>query len=285
MTPQPTHLTVLQAAVTLIASLMFAGAFWMELRNAGIRAAAGKPATTPPVSGLVGVGTVLVALLLVSRGVDARQISLPMADYFDAFLLLSLLLAALWSWFAWTSHLKAMATFLLPMIALLILLGGVLEMTGYHHFQSHNPWIIVHIISVLSGTVFFAIGCVGGFVYLLADWRLRTHQRSGWTMMPLPSLATLEKFNRNAILLGFPLLTIAAVTGIFRAVQDPAAMGTHWFLTAKFILASLVWLVYVALLGVRLAPALRGSRAAMLNILGFALLLAVFVAIKWMPGK
>ncbi len=117
MTPQHTHLTVLQAAVTLMASLMFAGAFWMELRNAGIRAAAGKPATTPPVSGLVGVGTVLVALLLVSRGVDARQISLPMADYFDAFLLLSLLLAALWSWFAWTSHLKAMATFLLPMIA------------------------------------------------------------------------------------------------------------------------------------------------------------------------
>lgn len=284
MPPVHSHLTVLQAAVTLMACALFAGAFWLEMRNAGADSSNGKPAPAFPVGGLVGIGAVLAALLLISRGVDAQRLSLPLADYFDAFLLLSLLLTGLWGWFAWTNHLKALATFLLPMISLLMLLGGIMEMAGYHHFKDHNPWILVHIISVLTGAVFFAIGCVGGFVYLLADRRLRSHQRTGWTRMPLPPLATIEKFNRNAILLGFPLLSLAAITGIFRAVQDPAAMGPHWFYTPKFILACLVWLVYAALLGVRLAPALRGSRAAMLSILGFVLLLAVFVAIKWMPG-
>ena len=285
MPPAPSHLTVLQAAVTLVACALFTSAFWMEIRNADATSSNEKPKPIFPVGGLVGIGAVLVALLLVSRGVDARRLSLPLADYFDAFLLLSLLLAGLWAWFAWTNHLKALATFLLPMISLLVLLGGIMGVTGYHHFQDHNPWILVHIISVLSGAVFFAIGCVGGFVYLLADHRLRSHQRKGWARLPLPPLATLEKFNRNAILLGFPLLSIAAITGIFRAVQDPATMGPHWFYTPKFILACIVWLVYAALISVRLAPALRGSRAAMLSILGFVLLLAVFVAIKWMPGK
>ncbi len=283
MPPEHSHLTVLQFAVTLIACAAFTGAFWMELRELSNIVAPRRPLNVP-IGGLVGLGSLLAALLLVSRGVDARQLSLPLADYFDAFLLLSLLLAGLWTWFDWTNHLKGLATFLLPMITILILMGAGLELAGYHHFHAHNPWIMVHIISVLVGAVFFAVGCVGGFVYLLADWRLRTRNRTGWKMIPLPPLATLEKFNRNAILLGFPLLTLAAVTGIFRAVEDPAAMGTHWFYTPKFILATLVWLVYAALLSIKLTPAMRGSRTAILNIIGFVLLLAVFVAMNWMPG-
>lgn len=225
----------------------------------------------------VMAGAVLSASILLWRGWRFGLWSLPLSDYFDACLLLALLLTGLWAWFRWTRQLKMLAIFLLPMTALLILLGGILGVAGYRNFDTRNPWIAVHIASILIGTVCFAAGCVSGFVYLLADHQLRRKNQN----LPLPSLARLEAFNRHAILLGFPLLTLAAITGILEAMKDHQLMGAHWYWSPKVILTVIAWGIYASLLHVKLTPAFRGARAAWLSILGFVLLLAVFAAVNF----
>ena len=277
-----THLTVLQFAAASGAALSFLAAFWLQFQISGRRRAAlqnSSVKSTVPISPnwAVGNGVFLTTLLLISRMVDAHRITLPLSDYFDAFLLLGLVLSLLWAYLRWTRHLWALATFLLPMIFALMVLGIVLGLSGARHFGAHNPWVAAHIASVLLGTASFAAGCVGGITYLLADRRLKKRGQAGWDLFALPSLASIEKFTRHAIVLGFALLTLAAITGIFRAVRDPRLMGEHWYFSPKVLLTAVVWLVYGSLLNMRLVPILRGARCAWLSIIGFALLMTVFV--------
>jgi ABC-type transport system involved in cytochrome c biogenesis permease subunit len=277
-----THLTILQFAAAAAAATSYLVAFWLQFQAMGRQHTAG---TTPGVKteGLfspklaVGNGVFLTALLLLSRMVDAHRMTLPLSDYFDAFLLLGLVLSMLWAYLQWTRHLRALAAFLLPMIFAIMAVGIVLGVLGVRHFGAHNPWVAAHIASVLLGTASFAAGCVGGITYLLADQRLKKRGRAGWDFFALPSLASIEKFTRHAIVLGFALLTLAALTGIFRAVRDPQLMGHHWYFSPKVILTAVVWLVYGSLLNMRLVPILRGARCAWLSIIGFVLLMTVFV--------
>lgn len=276
-----THLSILQFATAAAAASSFLVAFWFQFRALGRQRAAGQSASVKaygPVSPnvAVGNGVFLIALLLISRMVDAHRITLPLSDYFDAFSLLALVLSMLWTYLQWTRHLRALATFLLPMIFALMVVGIVLGLSGVQHFGAHNPWVAAHIASVLLGTASFAAGCVGGITYLLADRRLKKRGRAGWDLFALPSLASIEKFTRHAIVLGFALLTLAAITGIFRAVRDPQLMGQHWYFSPKVLLTAVVWLVYGSLLNIRLVPVLRGARCAWLSIIGFVLLMTVF---------
>ncbi len=277
------HLTILQFGTAVAAATSFLAAFWLQFQalgrqNMAANSTAARDHWWPSPSLAVGNGFFLTILLLVSRMADAHRLMLPLADYFDAFLLLGLLLSLLWAYLQWTHHLRALAAFLLPMIFVVQVVGLVLGEMGYRHFGAHNPWIAAHIASVLLGTASFAAGCVGGITYLLADRRLKKCGQTGWNFFQLPSLATIEKFTRHAVVLGFALLTVAAITGIFRAVRDPRLMGKEWYFAPKVILTAVVWLVYGVLLNIRLVPILRGARCAWLSIIGFVLLLAVFAA-------
>ncbi len=275
------HLSILQYAAVVAAAVSFLAAFWFQFRELGNQKTQANAAAEcnwlvrSPNPAVVN-GVFLTALLLVSRMVDAHSMTLPLADYFDAFLLLGLVLSMLWAYLQWTRYLRALAAFLLPMIFAVLVVGMMLGALGYQHFDAHNPWVAAHIASVLLGTASFAAGCVGGMAYLLADRRLKKRGQIGWNLFSLPSLASIEKFTRHAIVLGFALLTVAAITGIFRAVRDPRLMGSHWYLSPKVVLTAVVWLVYGLLLNMRLVPILRGARCAWLSIIGFALLMAIF---------
>lgn len=270
------NITGVEFISLLVAGLCFIAAFvWqaVELRRA-VRAsdAAGLARTSKVSVAWVIGGAVVCGAILIWRGWRFGLWSLPLSDYFDAGLLLAILLTGLWIWFRWTRQLNTLAIFLLPLTGLLILVGGILGAVGYRNFDTANPWIALHIGSILAGTVCFAAGCVSGLAYLLADRQLR-HKKEN---LPLPPLARLEAFNRHAILLGFPLLTIAAITGIMEALVHPRAMGPDWYWSPKVILTVVAWAVYAPLLHVKLTPSFRGARAAWLSIFGFALLLTVF---------
>ncbi len=272
-TPNITHVEFISL---LVAGLCFVLAFTAQVAELRRTPQASEAAFCPGISkastAWVAGGAMLSAAILIWRGWRFGLWSLPLSDYFDAGLLLAILLTGLWMWFCWTRQLKTLAIFLLPLTGVLILVGGILGVAGYRNFNTANPWIALHIGSILIGTVCFAAGCVSGLGYLLADRQLRK-KKENW---PLPSLTRLEAFNRHAILLGFPLLTIAAITGIFEALKNPQSMGPDWYWSPKVILTVVAWAVYAPLLHVKLTPSFRGARAAWLSILGFALLLAVY---------
>jgi len=93
------------------------------------------------------------------------------------------------------------------------------------------------------------------------------------------SLERLEHLMMVSVTLGFALLSVGLVTGLARMregnVQSPAA---------KLWLGCLAWLVYAVVMHAPINPRFRGRKAAVLSVLGFALVVGALVAVQFMPG-
>lgn len=268
--------TKVQCVVMLIGAAAFIAVFATHLRALRIT----TPETVQPVvpavfrAGLLGLGFVLA--MVAWRFATLGRIG--MYTHVDAFLLMSLLLTGMLFYFRRSQHLSGMAIFLLPMIAGVLLLGAVLTLMTNRLFHYRESWAELHILIVVIGSACFAMGCVGGIVYLLADRQLRLRSKSvneRWFV--LPPLASMERFNQLMVALGFPLLTVACLMGFIHLHE------LNFGIVLKITLSLSAWLVYAILLNIRRTPAFRGKRAAWLNIIGFVILLATFVAVNGVP--
>jgi ABC-type uncharacterized transport system permease subunit len=286
----------LQLALLGVNSLLFGIAFvlgLLHLRNIAAnmtQAPAGLPHDASmgvPARIAVACATILGLALFAWRALAAQSITLPVTDPFDAFLVLGLLVAFVVVYLRWTRHLRSLSFFLLPMIVILLLLGLLLALVhpDIDRQRMVDAWTLLHIITIFLGTICFVLGCAGGIVYLLADRQLRRKgQSSSHRWFGYPPLASIEKFNRWMIYVGFPLLTISTVAGILRIAQVHAAQpaAAHTLSQAfKIGCGILAWAVYAVLVHVPLNPRFRGPRAAWLSIFGFALFIGAFVAARW----
>lgn len=292
---------IVQIALLMLAAALFAAAFAAGLRHMRRVAAetggrqrlvsSSAPSMGRVARGLVLTGTGLSIVLLGWRVIASGNITLPLTSHFDAFLLLGLLLAGMVVYLRWTKNLRGLAFFLLPMIAVLFMVGAGLSITQtalhQENYRYHSIWSWLHILSIVIGTVCFAAGCVGGIVYLIAARQLKHRSGAGgggvrvrWA--GLPPLASIERINRLMVYIGFPALTLVIITGILIIAQEHEGFRGLTPASPKIILAFLAWIVYALLLQVPLSPAFRGPRAAWLSILGFALFLGGYVAVVWM---
>jgi ABC-type uncharacterized transport system permease subunit len=284
-----------QFVLYALASLLFVLACvlgLMQMRRLARDAAAApglpqQPCMGNPARLAIVAGTLIGLALVIWRTAQIGSVALVMSNPFDAFLAFALLLALTAIYFCLTRHLRALSFFLLPMIVILQLIGLVLVLrngTEVPSDQVLHVWTVIHVVTLVAATVCFALACVGGVTYLLAARQLRrkgldaSHRWVG-----LPSLESIEKFNRWLIYGGFPLLSISTVAGILRLSQEharsaePAPGGGH----TKIAMGILSWLIYAVLLHVPLNPSFRGRRAAWLSIAGFILFIATFVAAYW----
>jgi ABC-type uncharacterized transport system permease subunit len=237
----------------------------------------GRPARATVAAGILMGLTLLVWRIATAAG----RAVVPGSNPFDAFLILSLLLSLAVVYLRWTRHLRSLAFFLLPMIVILVFLGLILSTIhakSQEAAANFNPlWLRIHLVTIVATSACFALACVGGVVYLMADRQLRRKglpESHRW--IGLPPLASIEKFNRWMVYTGFPLLTFANVAGILhiRSQPDPE-------LSPKMAVGILAWIVYAVLLHVPLNPRFRGRRAAWLAIVGFTLCVVAFAAARW----
>jgi len=278
---------IVQYAIMLGASACFIGTFLLGLWNSRRAASSSGDASKlgSPAVACATAGGLLAAGLLAWRLFLPPEPSPPLGNHMDSFLLLGLLLTAMVAYFRLTRHLRGLGFFLLPIVALVLLMGPLLMLLQPQPFNYTSAWGNVHVLSILLGSVSLAAGCAGGIVYLLADRQLRRKVFEGnRRRLVLPSLAAMEKFNQTAILVGFPLLTVAMITGFLWASrirsEEP---GGIWPLAPKIVLAVIAWFVYALVVHVRFAPSFRGKRAAWLSIIGFVLLLGVYVTVSQWP--
>jgi ABC-type uncharacterized transport system permease subunit len=287
----PANIPLPQFALFLATTLLFAAGFVLGLRH--MRRASTDQGIAPASIGkasrtAIALATLFDAGLLIWRALSEHKFTLPLSNHFDAFLVLALLLALTLIYLRWTRNLRSLSFFLLPMILLLLLLGGALSLISPQPYEYGSIWMRLHIVTVIAGTACFALGCVGGCVYLLAHRQLKRKTGGGGTTTidpshrwsGLPPLGSIEKFDQLMVYLGFPLLTIAMLTGAFRLAQEPDLLHSAG-LVSKLALAALAWIVYALLLSPAIAPRIRGTRAAWLWILGFVLFIGGYVAANW----
>lgn len=195
-----------------------------------------------------------------------------------------LTLKASLSFFAWTIllvyllfHLKfrlmVLGSFVAPVAACLLILSSTLaagDVTVKPLFRS--LWLPVHIGTAFLGNGFFAVTFVAGIMYLLQESRIKK-KRLGSLHARLPSLQTLDSINHYALICGFTFMTLGMITGSIYALQ---ALGSYWRWDPKEVCSLVAWIFYAVLLHERLTVGWRGRRAALLSILGFAVLVLAF---------
>ncbi|MSQ10433.1 MAG: c-type cytochrome biogenesis protein CcsB [Dehalococcoidia bacterium] len=98
----------------------------------------------------------------------------------------------------------------------------------------------------------------------------------------LPTWETLDEVSFRAVVVGFPFFALLLILG---AYWGNIAWGRYWAWDPKETSALVTWLIYAAYLHTRNLAGWRGSRSAILLIVGFAAVLFTYFAINlWIVG-
>jgi ABC-type uncharacterized transport system permease subunit len=200
----------------------------------------------------------------------------PMSDNFDTIIWLAILLALFVAYVQRVKPIPGLDWFVMPIVIILLASAGFF---GSHDLHTYRPLvrdtgIWLHRVTAYGGAVAFAIAAPVGAMYVIASRRLRNKA-------PGPSFTSLERLERLMMLwvtLGFALLTIGLITGLFRMIVEKNSVPMP-----KLLLASLAWLVYAIVMHAPINPRFRGRRAAILSIFGFVLVFGTLVAVQFMP--
>jgi cytochrome c-type biogenesis protein CcsB len=144
-----------------------------------------------------------------------------------------------------------------------------------------SKWLMVHSSLAFISYATFAVAFGAAVMYLIQERFLKT-KRLGSLYQKLPSLDILDEINYRCLSFGFPLLTVAIITG---AIWAETAWGTYWSWDPKETWSLITWFIYAALLHGRLTTGWRGRRAAVLAIIGFFVLLFTFLGVNLLPSE
>jgi cytochrome c-type biogenesis protein CcsB len=137
-----------------------------------------------------------------------------------------------------------------------------------------------HIALALLGNAAFALTCCAGVMYLIQERQLKSRHPCRLTFR-LPPLDLLDDMAVKSVLFGFPLLTLAVISGSAWAEH---VRGTFFTLRPREVWSILSWLIYAGLLYARVSAGWRGRKAAVLAILGFCFVLFAFLGVKAFRG-
>ncbi len=135
-------------------------------------------------------------------------------------------------------------------------------------------WPHAHVLLASGGLALLGVAAVAGLVFLAENRRLKRKR-----IVPdarLPSLEALDRVNRLALLVGFPLLTLGVLTGMLwvRGID-----GRLWTGSAHETWNVLAWGIYAVLVAARFAAHQGARDAAASAVAGFVFLLFAVVGV------
>ena len=174
-------------------------------------------------------------------------------------------------------NLKVLGVYAAPFAAAVMILAARIPANtpvDSRFFKSF--WVFFHVLTMFLGNGALALACGVGFLYLIQEHTIKT-KTQGFFFKRLPSLELLDSVGYHCIVSGFALLTIGLVAGVLYA---KTAWGRFWSWDPKEVWAGIVWLFYAALLHERLTVGWRGRKAAVMSIIGFAVILFTFLGVN-----
>lgn len=259
------------------------GADGAGLSREGAAAAAELPDTPTPTGpprtraerfGRTGVSlTVLGAglhlAMLVTRGFAAQRV--PWGNMYEFTAAISLVAVIAWLVvLRRRPELRRLGAFvLLPVIILMFLAGTVLyTQTAPVVPALRSYWLAIHVSAAVIASGILLLAGVASVLYLLRRVHENDPAKLAWTSR-LPSADVLDRVAYRATAIAFPIWTFAVITG---AIWAEAAWGRYWGWDPKETTAFIAWIVYACYLHARSTAGWRGPRAAVINVVGFAVM-------------
>ena len=202
---------------------------------------------------------------------------LPLTNMQESLSFFSLMTVAVFLFFERKYKVTTLGSFVTPVALLMLIISSALhgEPRQLPPILQSN-WFWFHALLAFASYAAFAIAFGVAVMYLIQRHFLKT-KHFGALFQKLPSLETLDEISYHSLAFGFPLLTVAIISG---AIWSEKAMGSYWVWDPKQTWSLITWLIYAALLHGRLTVGWRGKRAAILSIIGFIVLLITFIGMK-----
>ena len=132
--------------------------------------------------------------------------------------------------------------------------------------------LTVHVAVAILAYGAFAVAFGAALLFLF-----QRHDTVHW----LPRAAALDEIGYKAVMLGFPMMALVVILG---AVWAEIAWGSYWSWDPKETASLLTWLIYGGYLHARVLRGWRGTRSALLLILGFAATLFTYFGNYFLGG-
>ena len=222
---------------------------------------------------VVGFSTHLLSTIHLAR----RMKYLPLTNMQESLSFFSLAIIGGFIFFERRYKVTTLGSFIVP-FSLILLIGS----SSLHEVARQLPpilqsnWFWVHALLAFASYACFAIAAGVAVMYLIQRYFLKT-KHLGALFQKLPSLDTMDEISYRCLSVGFPLLTVAIISG---SIWSEQALGSYWIWDRKQTWSLIIWIIYAALLHGRLTIGWRGKRAAILSIIGFVVVLLTFLGMK-----
>lgn len=224
--------------------------------------------------GAAGVSIPARPVVLVAWGIHTLAVvvqtgfegQLPLRSLHEALSTMVWVVVAFYLWMERRYRMRVLGAFVLPVAGLLGLLAA--SMPGSMAFRpSGAGWIWVHAMFQILGFAAFVFNFSAGLMYLLQERQLKS-KRPGPFSHRLPSLEILDRVSFQALVIGFPFLTLGLILG---TISAGIIWGSYWRWEPVQVISFATWSLYAGTLYVRLVQGWRGRKAAYFAIAGFIL--------------
>lgn len=202
---------------------------------------------------------------------------LPMATPAQAINMLILFSSLAFMPFVLRKNTTVLAAFFLPVAAFVLAFIAASLQPGHEvMIASYRYWYPLHTISVIMGEAFFVVAAIASVVYLIHE-RIIKKGSIHSSVSALPSLTLLDSILYISLALGFFAITAGMILGGLWA----SSMGLRFSHIAPKVLAGgLTWSVFAISLHQRYAIGWKGRRTAIITLIGFTLMVLLFIAIN-----
>ena len=231
--------------------------------------------------GRIGVALTVIGFLLSVFGVLARALAAqraPWGNMFEFTITALVFVVGVYLILVWRAGLHWLG---LP-VTMLAAVGNGLAVTVFYVAVAplvpalHSVWFLIHIVAAAISGAAFNVGGLMSILYLI---KKRAEERGtvrGYLgRVPDSRKIDLIAYRFNAF--AFPLWTFTVVAG---AIWAEYAWGRYWGWDPKETWALVTWVIYACYLHARSTAGWRGTKAAVIAIIGLASFWFNFVGIN-----
>jgi cytochrome c-type biogenesis protein CcsB len=231
--------------------------------------------------GRMGVALTTIGFLLSVAGVLLRALAAeraPWGNMFEFTITAMVLIVGAYLIMVWRAGLRWLG---LP-VTLLAAVGNGLAVTVFYVAVAplvpalHSVWFLIHIVAAAISGAAFTVGGVMSILYLIKKRAEDRDQVHGY-LARLPNSRKIDLIVYRFLAFAFPLWTFTVVAG---AIWAEYAWGRYWGWDPKETWALVTWVIYAGYLHARSTAGWRGTKAAVIAIIGLASFWFNFIGIN-----
>jgi cytochrome c-type biogenesis protein CcsB len=231
--------------------------------------------------GRIGVALTVIGFLLSVAAVVTRALAAhraPWGNMFEFTITAMVLFVGVYLILVWRAGLRWLG---LP-VTLLAAVGNGLAVTVFYVAVAplvpalHSVWFLIHIVAAAISGAAFNVGGVMSILYLIKK-RAEDRGTVRGYLGRLPDSRRIDVIAYRFLAFAFPLWTFTVAAG---AIWAQYAWGRYWGWDPKETWALVTWVIYACYLHARSTAGWRGTKAAVIAIIGLASFWFNFVGIN-----